>query len=364
MTIEELRKSEWIVLECISGSRAYGLSTPTSDTDIKGVFVLPKHYYYGLNYIPQISNETNDIVFYELGRFMELLSLNNPNILELLNTPISSIIYKHPFLQEIKSDFIISKLCNNTFGNFALSQIKKAKGLKKKIVNPIDKEKKDILSFCYVNYKNGTIPIKKFLNLKNWKHNNCGLVNISHMKDVYGLYYSCKHNYKGIVKGVDSKEVCVSSIPKGEKQEVLLYFNREGYSKYCKEYKEYWSWVKNRNEQRYSNTMIHGKNYDAKNMMHVFRLLDMAIEIAEKNKIDVVRPNRDFLLDIKAGKFEYKELLAWAEKRQEKMKLAFEVSKLPEMPDYNKINYLTYLIRDKFYKLWEKNMGINYKLNK
>lgn len=46
---------------------------------------------------PLVNNETNDMVFYEFGRFMELLSLNNPNILELLNTPETVIIYKHPF---------------------------------------------------------------------------------------------------------------------------------------------------------------------------------------------------------------------------------------------------------------------------
>ncbi len=146
MTIDDLRNRGLIILECISGSKAYGLDTPTSDTDIKGVFILPKEEYYGLNYIPQVNNETNDVVFYELGRFMELLSLNNPNILELLNTPENAIIYKHPFLYDIKPELILSKLCSNTFGKFALSQIKKAKGLKKKIVNPVAKERKSVLS--------------------------------------------------------------------------------------------------------------------------------------------------------------------------------------------------------------------------
>ena len=81
MTIEELREKGWIIMECISGSKAYGLDTPESDTDIKGVFLLPKEEFYGLNYIPQIANESNDIVFYEFRRFMELLAVNNPNIL-------------------------------------------------------------------------------------------------------------------------------------------------------------------------------------------------------------------------------------------------------------------------------------------
>jgi predicted nucleotidyltransferase len=68
-----------MLLQCISGSKAYGLDTPQSDTDIKGVFALPKHSFYGLNYTEQVNNPTNDIVYYELKRFFELLLCNNPN---------------------------------------------------------------------------------------------------------------------------------------------------------------------------------------------------------------------------------------------------------------------------------------------
>lgn len=349
MTIGDLRRKGLIILECISGSRAYGLDTPTSDTDIKGIFILPKEEFYGLSYTPQVNNETNDIVFYEFGRFMELLSLNNPNILELLNTPESAIIYKHPFLNEIKSELILSKLCNKTFGKFAMSQIKKAKGLKKKIVNPVAKERKTVLSFCFVNYDQGAIPILKFLELKGWQQENCGLVNIPHMKDVYGLYYSEILGFNGVIRGKDSNDICLSSIPKDTEQQALMYFNRDGYSTYCKEYREYWDWVEKRNDDRYENTKSHGKNYDSKNMMHVFRLLEMAIEIGKEKKVNVKRPNRDFLLDIKAGKFEYEELLLMADSKQTEMESAFEQSSLPESVDFELINELTFRLRDKFY---------------
>lgn len=350
MTIEDLRDKGLIILECISGSKAYGLDTPSSDTDIKGVFILPKEEYYGLTYTPQVNNETNDIVFYEFGRFMELLSLNNPNILELLNTPESAIIYKHPFLDEINSELILSKLCNNTFGKFALSQIKKAKGLKKKIVNPVGKERKSILSFSFVNYDQGAIPLLKFLEIKGWQQEHCGLVNIPHMKDVYGLYHSVQLGFSGVIRGKESNDICLSSIPKGTKQEALMYFNRNGYSTYCKEYREYWDWVDKRNDDRYENTKSHGKNYDSKNMMHVFRLLEMAIEIGNERKVNVKRPNRDFLLDIKAGKFEYEELLKMADLKRTEMESVFESSSLPDSPDFELINELTYRLRDKFYK--------------
>lgn len=350
MTINDLRNKGLIILECISGSKAYGLDTPASDTDIKGVFILPKEEYYGLNYTEQVNNETNDIVFYELGRYMKLLTLNNPNILELLNTPKDSILYKHPYLDEIKSELILSKLCGNTFGKFALSQIKKAKGLKKKIVNPVAKERKSILSFCYVNHEQGAISIEKYLEIKGWQQENCGLVNITNMKDVYGLYYSENQIYNGILKSKDSNDVCLSSIPKGTKHDSILYFNKDGYSMYCKEYREYWDWVEKRNNERYENTKNHGKNYDAKNMMHVFRLLEMAIEIGKYKKVNVKRPNRDFLLEIKSGKFEYEELLKMADLRQEEMEMAFARSELPNEPNYILINELTYRLRDKFYR--------------
>jgi len=349
MTIDDLREKNLIILECISGSKAYGLDTSTSDTDIKGVFLLPKETFYGLDYIPQISNESNDVVFYELGRFMELLSVNNPNILELLNTPDSAVIFRHPFLDIIKSELILSKLCKDTFGRFALSQIKKAKGLNKKIVNPVGEERKSLLSFCYVTHEQGSIPVDKFLEINKWNQEDCGLVNIPHMKNMFGLYHGSNLGYKGIIKNEDSNDISLSSIPKGEQQVGLLFCNLEGYSTYCKEYREYWEWVDKRNEDRYENTMTHGKNYDAKNMMHVFRLLEMAIEIGSQSKVNVKRHNREFLLEIKSGKYEYEDLLKMAENRKQEMEVVFENSSLPDSPDLKVIDKMLFELRQKFY---------------
>jgi hypothetical protein len=352
MTIEELKSRNLILLECISGSRAYGLNTPTSDTDIKGVFLLPKSDFYGLNYIPQINDKTNDTVYYELGRFMELLSLSNPNILELLNTPDEFVLYKHPFLGQIQAKDILSKQCKNTFGKFALSQIKKAKGLKKKIVNPIDKERKNVLAFCFVNYHNGSIPLLKYLDINDWQQENCGLVNIPQMKNIYGLYHNENLNFSGIMKQENANDVALSSIPKDLLQKGLLYFNKDGYSRYCKDYREYWDWVEKRNEDRYENTKSSGKNYDSKNMMHTFRLLAMATEIAKEKQINVKRHDRDFLLRIKSGVFEYNILLALAKEKQKEMEAAFEASDLRETPNMEWIKKLTFRLREQFYKMY------------
>jgi hypothetical protein len=84
LTLADLHAENLILFEAISGSHAYGLATPQSDTDIKGVFYLPRRLYYGLDYLPQISDAGNDTTYYELGRFVELLLASNPTALELL----------------------------------------------------------------------------------------------------------------------------------------------------------------------------------------------------------------------------------------------------------------------------------------
>ena len=170
---------------------------------------------------------------------------------------------------------------------------------------------------------------------------------------MYGLYSGKGLGYKGIVQKETSNGVSLSSIPKGEEQIAMLYFNKDGYSVYCKEYKDYWDWVEKRNESRFQATQNHGKKYDAKNMMHTFRLLDMAIEIARDGVVNVHRPNRDFLLGIKGGEFEYDELVLMANEKQVEMEEAFERSPLPETPDLAYINQLAFDIREEFYRSYK-----------
>ena len=148
MTIQEIKDKGLLLFECISGSKAYGLDTSQSDTDLKGVFYLPKDLFYGLEYIPQVNNETNDEVYYELGRFVELLCKNNPNILELLASPNECILYRHPLMDKLNIDMFLSKVCKDTFAGYALTQIRKARGHKKKVVNPKKKNVKPFWIFA------------------------------------------------------------------------------------------------------------------------------------------------------------------------------------------------------------------------
>jgi hypothetical protein len=349
LTIEQVKSNGWLVFEVITGSKAYGLDTAKSDTDIRGVFILPKERFYGMDYVEQVNNETNDIVYYELKRFMQLLSKNNPNILEMLSIPEQCVLQKHPVMDQLTPGIFLSKLCEQTFANYAWTQIKKAYGLEKKIVNPVDEERKSVLDFCFVYEGKEAVPLQSYLEAKGMKEERAGLTVIPHLRDCYNLFYSEEIPYSGIMRKEESNDVCVSSIPKGQNPVAMLYFNKDAYSVYCKKYKEYWDWVEKRNDERYKTTMEHGKNYDSKNMMHVFRLLLMAKEIAVEGKINVHRKDREFLLSIKAGKFEYDDLVQKAEALKNELPVLYQQAKLIDEPDINRIDELLIKIRKEYY---------------
>jgi len=353
MTIQDLHERQLIVYKCISGSKAYGLALPGSDTDIKGVFVLPQNYIYGFSYIPQIADASNDEVYYELGRFLELLGKNNPNILELLATPSDKILLKHPIMEAIAPRLFLSKKCKDTFAGYAFSQIKKAKGLNKKINNPIAKKRKNLLDFCYVLHGKGSMPLNTWLQQQKYAQANCGLVKVPHAKNVFAIYYDPTNTlaYKGIVQKDNATMVALSSIPKTASLAAYVYVNQDGYSKYCKDYKAYWQWVEKRNEMRYTNTIAHGKNYDSKNMMHTFRLLDMAAEILSTGIVQVKRPNRDFLLSIRMGEWQYADLMALAQQKMTAIELAYTTSLLPDMPNMRLIEQLLVDLRRAYYAI-------------
>ncbi|REH01680.1 nucleotidyltransferase domain-containing protein [Flavobacterium aquicola] len=352
MTIQHLKSQNLILFEVISGSRSFGLNTPTSDTDIKGVYYLPKEKFFGLDYIPQISNETNDEVYYEIGRFTELLLKNNPNILEILASPKDCILYKHPLIERLKLEDFLSKLCKDSFAGYAVTQIKKARGLNKKILNPLPKEKKSLLDFCYVLEGYKTISVLEFLKENNLKGEQIGLVNLPNSKGMFAMFYDQKKTlgYTGIIQKDNSNEVSLSSVPKNEKLIGYLSCNQDGYSKYCKEYTEYWNWIEKRNEERYNTNQQHGKNYDSKNMMHTIRLLQTAEQILLTGKLNIRVSNREELLDIKAGNKEYDDLLEMADNLIASIENFYKTSTLPEKPNEQKAIQTLIEIRGELYR--------------
>lgn len=354
MTFEQLTtQPHHLLLKCISGSKAYNLHLPSSDTDVKGIFVLPQRQLYGLEQVAHVANDTNDEVYFEIGRFIDLLSKNNPNILELLSTPKGCVLFSHPLMMLIRPADFLSRLCKDTFAGYARTQIKKARGLNKKIHRPMEKERKAVPDFCFVVYENGSVPLMQWLAKQGYRQEECGLTQLSHFRDAYLIYHQSQltgnDKLKGIVSGDAANDVQLSAVPRGINALAVMHFNKDAYSVYCREYNEYWEWVAKRNEARYQNTLSHGKNYDAKNMMHTFRLLTMAQEIALEQQVIVHRKDREFLLRIRSGEFDYEELLRMAEEKVERIEELYNRSYLPDAPDIKKAEALLVQIRESFY---------------
>lgn len=77
------------VYACVMGSRAFGLATQDSDTDRRGVFVVPTPMFWGLDKPPtHVTGPRDEQFSWELERFCVLALRANPNLLECLHSPV------------------------------------------------------------------------------------------------------------------------------------------------------------------------------------------------------------------------------------------------------------------------------------
>lgn len=402
LTFQDIKDNGLLLYEYIRGSQAYGLATETSDVDTGGVFMCPIDSLLGLghDYKEQVSSSKHDDVWYELNKFFKLLLSSNPTMIEALFIPDDCVLYEHPIMTEIKKhrELFITKKMFPTFFGYGKSQIEKCRGLNKKIVNPV-KERLIPIDFCYTFHQQGSTKIFNWLDNRGLKQEYCGLVSIPNMHDVYGVYYDWgmhfekegitlfmkdtlvsqnvdedtlrktresfinyfhlstmeefenKFNeikpigYKGIMnEDKTSNELRMSSVSKGEKPICYISYNQTGYTKHCIDYKNYKDWEKNRNPIRYESNL--NKNYDAKNVSHAFRLMQMCIEIARGEGIKLRRDeDRQFLLDVKHHKYEYDEIIKKLDEKKIEMDEAIKNSTIPDEINREKVNEILLNIR-------------------
>ena len=438
---DTVRKSGALLYEYIRGSQAYGTALPTSDVDMGGVYICRPDTLYGLRgrYQEQIADDKNDVVWYELGRYVALLLESNPNMIESLYIPDRCVVYEHPIIKELKTnrDMFLTQECFKSFIGYATTQIQKARGLNKKCVNQIT-ERKTPIDFCFTFKNQGTTPISAWLDENGLKQIYCGLNHLPNMNQMYGLFYDwgqhlhmewktpeefanfmynasywseenkqenmaakpfiysiqdynpelwqtikplklheipgCDNfyqaqewnrkrwiklyheitpkGYHGIQKeSGTSNDIHLDSIVKFDKPLCYMSYNEDGYQSHCKQYKEYKDWEKKRNPQRYLENMNNGRGYDAKKVAHSVRLLHMGIEIATTGHFNVDRTNidRDLILDIRAGKYKYEELIERLVKDKACLDDAIKTTKLPVSVNADDINQLLIDLRNKYY---------------
>lgn len=351
-----------LIYKCLIGSQAYGTALPTSDVDYKGIYIQPKDDILTFRYNEQIE-KWKDECYYEIRRFLQLAQSANPTILEMLFVDEKFIVQSSPqfeLLRKHKEKFLTKK-CADSFGGYAVSQIRKAKGLNKKMNWEGRKvERKTPLDFCYIYSQNKSIPVNEWLKEHTYKQEFCGLTSLPHFRYMYNVFYdhvkemntdnprySDTFKFKGIIQGENSNGISLSEVPKEYRVvEGLLYFNKDEYSVHCREYKEYQTWLTNRNTQRYVDVKGHNQQIDGKNLLHCRRLLDMALEIAQDKTINVFRSNREYLLQIRRGEVPLDEIISKAEADIEELNKLYDESDLPTAVDMDFLNNLLLEIRN------------------
>jgi len=352
-----------LLLKVIVGSQAYGTNLPSSDIDYKGIY-LQSIEDIALNEYQKQIEVTKDEVYYEIGRFLELLEKNNPTIIEMLFTPEDCIVYKHPILDEIfeMRDKFITKKCKDSFAGMVKEQLRKAKGLNKKMNKKRNEVKrKTVLDFCRISMPpvKGSKTMKWFLESHEVTQSQIGLTKIPNAPMAYQVYVDLdgKGWARGIVKEGgkgESNQLRLSETPIDSYPVATLIYNEAGYKMHCKEYKEYLEWDKNKNEARYVDVSKHGQQIDGKNMLHCRRILEMAVEIARGEGVNIRRPNAEYLISIRKGKVNLQELFDLAHEDIKAMNEKFEVSKLPEKVEEGLIRNLLLNIRQGQLKRYKK----------
>lgn len=352
------------ILECIVGSHAYGTNIETSDVDVKGVYIQNNLEILGTKYKEQIVVD-KDTTYYEVRRFLELAATANPTILEMLFMDEKFIKFKDPIFDIIYKERkqFLTKHCANSFGGYAVQQIKKAKGLNKKMNwEESDITRKTPLDFCFVHKEGKSISLIEFLKQEGMIQEFVGLSALNRMPGCYSIFYDWGGHYgKDLNKSIppigyrgiafeNSNDIRLSSIPKEQICYGILYYNKDAYSMHCNKYNEYQTWLRNRNTQRYVDVENHNQRIDGKNMMHCIRLLNCAREIAETGNFTVFREERQHLLDIRSGKINLEQLINEAEEKIKDLDLLYSQSNLPNSVDPEFIHQLLIAVRNDFSK--------------
>ncbi len=362
MTLEELQgaQARAILFECIAGSRAYGTNTDASDEDVRGIFAVSATGYLSLQRPPdQVSDSRGNVVYYTLRRTIELLSLANPNILELLYMPADCermVTAEMRTLMEHRHIFI-TKQCADTHAGYAMSQIKKAKGQNKWVNNPKSELAPAKEEFCHVvpwdpGRSQSALPMRPVpLNVIGWPLEEFHAARLEHARDTYRLY-----RYGKEARGVFRGDVLVcESIPKEDEAARfagLLLFNEQAWKQALVDHQNYWAWRRERNPARWEQQERGELDFDAKNLMHTVRLLMSATSILREGKplVRFVGPELDLLMSIRAGKLTFEEIMEIANTLMAECETAKASSGLPVSCDPAQASALLRRITD----AWEQ----------
>lgn len=324
----------FICLRCIGGSKAYGLETPASDEDIKGVYLAPLPDVLTGTAPATVQDEKHDIQYTELGEFCRQLLLNNSGALELWACMgQEQELFCAPWMRKFFAGrSLLSRRCYGTYTQNARSQLKRIRTVHDKAVLR-EPAARALADFAAVLEAGQSTPLLAWAEQRGFSLTQLAAAPTG-MANLWALY---RHPSTHGLFGKDGMNVVTPALPKNAPFLAYLSVDADGFRAHRRAVKQYREWQENRNAARLltSPALPAGEgDYDTKHMGHVFRLLHTAREIATEGRIHVRRTwDNAFLRDIRAGLLPYSELCARAEQEIRDLKQLYEQSDLPDEPE-------------------------------
>lgn len=289
-----------LILKTKTGSFLYGTDTKTSDKDYVGVFIPPVEYYIRTKTAKEVDlstmdknndgrNSSNAIDFkvYEFSKFIKLLSECNPNILELVFSNEYEVISDLGMEIVNNRSLFVHKGLYKKFIGYSLSQ-KHRMMIRSDNYSALE----EVLEFLL----KGDNPSKTFSML------------------------SYNENIK----------TYASSVSIGD----LSFPMSSGVSKAIDCIRERLSKATNRSD------LITKYGYDTKFASHSIRILLECIELLDTGELSFPLKCRNYILDIKNGRYSLEEIIKASESLEKECKACLEKTKLPNSADCEKIDEL------------------------
>ncbi len=287
-----------LIFETLHGSRCYGLARADSDFDYKGIIVGPPGWYHGFQKSPEHVELGPDHFLFEIRKFCRLAANANPTLLELLFTDPEDHQVVTPAAERLLAarDAFVSKRVKDSFGGYALSQLKRIRTHRTWLLTP-PKSKPTRVEFGLPD--GPSAPAAQ-------------LGAADHLETRGQLEAS--DNFLGVL-------------------------DRERRYKAARQtWGQYQQWLTHRNPKRAALEAKFG--YDTKHALHLVRLMRMAIEFLETGRPLVRRPDREELLAIRDGAWSYQTLIERSEALNARIEAAAQNSSLPEKPDLGRLDSL------------------------
>ena len=350
------------ILSVLHGSHAYGLNTPESDRDIRGVLVEPVEefisYYRSFEQVQQHQHDgfEVDLTLFGLKKFAKLAAEANPNVIEILFVEPSEILHKTKYGQRLidNREMFLTKKIYKTFSGYAKSQLSRLEGHRRWMMNPpkppVSREEFGLPTKPLIDsnsIKAITASITKKLDTWNLRDltdqdssERIDIINaVAEMLEEMRIGSDEKWWAAGKVLGLDS--------------DIIHALNQErNYENMVKEYKQFLNWQETRNPKRYATEVACG--CDTKHASHLLRLYFQCQDALEGSGLILKQPadRRDILLKIKQGHYgfeTYDVVIRLKNDMEKAVQYAYSNSKLPEKVDAEKLDGI---IRDIYLENW------------